>query len=224
MHPVLSSCRIFLQPLGDLIAGVRLLDGAGGMRPALAAKAVAARMAAGLRVIEAYLRRVLIVLALALEPTLVDIQKPLRRPHGRRMKARSFHFVVLDSGACGLSEGWLEALEARRSHRHKAPLTGRTPVAMGHFYRRLDLLAAIAADPLARARRLAFRLALSRPGPILPPDRDMPPPRLLRRLWGTQTSTTFSLMGHEILARSRARPPEMTPIRRHGPSLLVLDG
>jgi hypothetical protein len=65
---------------------VRVRDELYLVRPAFAARAVARRLAAGLAHEEAYLRRVLIVMALELEPTLKDRRGPMRRPHSRRAK------------------------------------------------------------------------------------------------------------------------------------------
>jgi hypothetical protein len=218
MHPVLSSCRVFLNVLRDLIAGVRA--GIGVERPEVASKAVAARVAAGLRLVEAYLRRVLIVMALEIEPSLVDAPKPmrLRRSNGRRKAARPAGFKVLDRGRIALPEDVLLGFKQDRAGPHTSASPSRTPVPMGSLYRRLDLLAALAADPLGRARRLAFHLARTRPGPMLAPDLSIRPPLG----WCPQASTSFSAMGHEIIARSRVRPPPLPPPRRYGPSIIML--
>jgi hypothetical protein len=217
MHPVLQSCRLFLATLRTLIDSVQRLGMAGGSRRAFASKAVARRLAAGLAMVEAYLRRVLIVMALALEPELVDAPAPLRRPHGRRMVARHPRFAVLAGRGAPLSEEALVAMTqgvSRQTRQHLAP----APVALGRLYRRLDQLAAIAADPMARARRLAFALARRKPGPILAPDPALRPPRS----WGLEVSATYDAMGFDILTRSRSRPPPLASIRKHGPSALLL--
>jgi hypothetical protein len=217
MHPVLSSCRVFLTVLRDLIAGVRAK--AGVARPAFASQAVTRQVAAGLRLVEAYLRRVLIVMALEIEPSLVDAAAqddsgPLPRPDGRKRASSSAGFRVLDDGRLPLREDW--HLEVRDWHRPTA--ASRAPMAMGRLYRRLDQLAAIAADPLRRARRLAFHLARCRPGLILAPDIEMRPPLT----WRPEAALGFNALAHEIINRSRNRPPPLPPPRRHGPSVIVL--
>lgn len=219
MHPVLQSCCLFLATLRMLIDSVRGLGLSGGARPAFASQAVARRLAVGLRIVEAYLRRVLIVMALELEAELVDAPKPMRRPHGRKKVAGLPGFTVLAGRGKPLSEVALDAmtLGVKRQQRLR---TAPAPVGLGRLYQRLDQLAAIAADPMARARRLAFDLARRLPGPILAPDPRLRPPQN----WGLEVSTTFDAMAFDILARSRSRPPPLPPIRKYGPSVLLLDG
>jgi hypothetical protein len=131
MHPVLSSCRVFLNVLRDLIAGVRA--GIGVERPEVASKAVAARVAAGLRLVEAYLRRVLIVMALEIEPSLVDAPKPmrLRRSNGRRKAARPAGFKVLDQGRVALPEDVLLGFNQDRAGPHTSASPSRSASADG---------------------------------------------------------------------------------------------
>jgi hypothetical protein len=199
MHPALHTCRMFLDVLRDLVGDVQSRAVMGGhlstQRPAFAARAVARRLAAGLRLVEAYLRRVLIVLALALEPTLVQKLRPMRRPHGRKTPARQPRFVVLGgplrvSVVSDAVPDRLELLVQRQSGgRVRAKSVSDVP--MSGLYRRLDLLTAIAADPVRRARRLAFHLARSRPGRIFAPDPTLHP----RRGWSTQAGTQLQCPG-----------------------------
>ena len=81
MHPVLQSCHLLLRLVCGFIAGVRH-SGCGSAQASdfVATRAAAQRLVAGLRLAEAYLRRVLLIMALELEPTLVDVPQPLGRP------------------------------------------------------------------------------------------------------------------------------------------------
>jgi hypothetical protein len=171
---------------------------------------------------------VLLVLALALEPMLVDRRRPMRRPHGRKTLARPPRFVVL-ARPCAFSmvDDAVPDRLALLARRHAG---GRDPakaargtdspalVPLAGLHRRLDLVAAIAADPLRRARRLALHLARSRPGRILAPDPTLRP----RGAWNTQAALSFSALAHDIEERSRSRPPPLQAPRRHWPSVTVL--
>ena len=68
MHPVLQSCHLLLRIVCGFIAGVRY-SGCGNSQASdfVASKAAAQRLVAGLRLAEAYLRRVLLIMALELE-------------------------------------------------------------------------------------------------------------------------------------------------------------
>ena len=239
MHPVLQSCHLLLRLVRDLITGVRY-SGYGSSQASdfVATKAAAQRLVAGLRLAEAYLRRVLLVMALELEPTLVDAPQPLGRPRtcATQPKAvaacslfRIFQNVraIPDGVLTKMRQGDFSATQAPQDHAQPKP------VFIGRLQARFDNLAKIAGDPLPRARRLAFHLARKRPGPMFEPDRHVRPSNSLgrlRRLWNTETSATFEAMGMDIRTKSRARPPPLTrppplqPRRSYGPSNLVLDG
>lgn len=225
MHPVLVSFRLYMRLVRDLISGVRARgrdvcaqSGAGGCWPDAARRGAARLLAAGVRLAEACVRRLLLMMALELEPTLVDDPKPMRRPHGRRSLARGPRFQVLPAPCGPMSSAvWDRLAHGRRADGRRAP----GPVHVGRLQQRLDLVAMIAADPLARARRLAFHLARRRPGLILAPDRHLRPPAALRRIWGAEVSASFSAMGFGILERSRSRPPPLPPPRRYGPSITI---
>jgi hypothetical protein len=59
------------------------------LRPAIACKAVAARLKSGLIVLRAFVRRLIILMALEMEWGLVDKRGPMKRPHGRKSKSRA---------------------------------------------------------------------------------------------------------------------------------------
>jgi hypothetical protein len=212
MHPVLASCQLFLTVLRDLITHLRWTANA------TASATQARKFKQGLRLVEAYLRRVLIVMALEIEPTLVEPQTPMKRPHGRKAKTKFIRFRVFDDG-CTTAQ--LEAMAAVFAERDQAAKqTKGSTAATAKLTHRLDYLAKIAADPLARAKRLAMHLARSRHGILLAPDIDLRPPTS----WMRTASMSFTTLGYEIIEKSRSRPPPLPPPRRYGPSVLVLDG
>ncbi len=104
----------------------------------------------------------------------------------------------------------------QRGYREKRP-PGRAY--MVSLYRRLDLLAAIAADPVKRANALAWRIARGREGYIMPPDRLFRPPGCVRRLWRTETEMTFNALGYGIGTASRTRAPQLPRRERPGPRI-----
>ena len=219
MHPVLASCRLFLRILPDLIAMVWTRDDL-HLRPDFATRAVAERMRQGIRLVEAYLRRLLLIMALELEQTLVDPPKPpLGRPHGKPVPVRPPRFVVQDLRYSPFTGQVAATLEQARQARRDRPRHPPQPVPMACLYQRLVFLAGIAANPLKRATRLAWHLARSHEGLLLAPDHAL---RIPGR-WGTEVSMTFRLMGHDVLALSRKRPPMLEPRRWYGPSITALD-
>jgi hypothetical protein len=239
MHPALERHTLTWTALRGLIDAVKASVVGNGdvdgdpyaLRPALARPKIAMAFKAGLRMIAAYLRRFVLLLALELEHGLVDRLdpeaepvRPKGRPEGKTAKPRRATFVVLDER---LKREFDEGLRAWGGPLADKPLwqqpvvpRGR-PVEMKGFYRQLDLLAAIAANPLPRALRLAWWLARCRPGPIVAPDLDYRPPDPCRRLWTLEPSLSFTLMATDIIARSRKRPPPLAPPRRAGPSIHV---
>ncbi|MCU0882587.1 MAG: hypothetical protein MUF14_07975 [Hyphomonadaceae bacterium] len=216
MNP-LASFTFLIRVGRDLAAAVLTRDRL-ETRPVWGKKAVARRLASGLRVLGAYLRRLLVLMALALEPDLRVKDLPLRRPHGRKMQP-GVHFMVLKPDL-PLPEDF-----ARRSG---PPLDVASPgharrmaqggVGLARLYRQLDLMAAILADPLPRARRLALHLARCRPGILLAPQG---PARIAGR-WGTEVPASFEAMAVSIITQSRNRPPPLPPPRRHWRSVTVV--
>lgn len=224
MDSIPASCRAFLLIVRDLIGCVRADASVRGALVAVAPRAMARRLAAGLRLVEACLRRLLLVMALEFEPMLVERRGPLGRPHGRTAPAgQGRRFAVLDSRSGTASRKGLEALKALAEGRRRGKAdAGPALVGVAALNQRLERLAAIAADPVARARRLAFHLARSRPGPIRAPALAMRQPAHLRRHWSPGASLMASAMALTIYIQSRARPPPLPPRRWHGPSITVL--
>ncbi|GBF57850.1 hypothetical protein PbB2_01520 [Candidatus Phycosocius bacilliformis] len=192
-------------------------------RPHFVRKAVAARLRAGVRALEAFLRRILILMALDLEHEL--IAKPqvenLRRKKARKPSVRTPGFRVFPAPFLPHPDTLAQRFEAL-----SAAVTGQArpfnfapaPVPIGHWLRRLDLLQAIAADPEAKAKRLAYSLARRRPGPMLAPEER---PRIMARR-GHEISATFDAMGFQITQKSRSRPPPLPPPRRWPVPMITL--
>jgi hypothetical protein len=222
MEPVLASCRVVLSVVVALIDGVLVRDNLYLGRPEFAKAAVAGRLAKGLLAVEAYLRRVLLVMALELEHTLKDERGPMKRPHGRKAKNagnKPPRFVILTSLFAPFPDDALHALQQRQALRVKSENRGAPqPVAMARLYHRLDRVIAISKDPMARARRLAFYLARNREGPIMAPDHMLRPPSY----WRTEARGTFDALAHTIVMQSKARPPPLSPVRNHYPMITRL--
>jgi hypothetical protein len=216
MNP-LASFTFLIATVQSLVAGVTTRDDF-HIRPPLARRAVAARLVSGLRLLRAFLRRLIILIALELEWGLVDRRGAMKRPHGRKSK----------SSCAGLSLNGLDTHTASpwpgSDGPHFKTAQGQAPstpisVDMTKLYAQLDFLAAIAANPIARAKRLAFRLARYHPqiwhGIIMAPKG---PPRIGGR-WGTQVSASFDAMAAAIITGSRNRPPPLPPPRTHWPTI-----
>jgi hypothetical protein len=195
-------------------------------RPEFVIKAVAARLRTGVRALEAFLRRVLILMALEMEPDLVFVPRPenLARTKGRRklrakkpclriynMPDRPYHFDF-DHGfsAPSAPSGTTD------EHSHAAVLPPVT-VPISRWLAQLDYLHAIANDPIAKARRVAFSLARCRHGILMAPPS---PPRLLRRC-GMEISATFDAMAFQIMSKSRLRPPPLPPRRNRAKPMIT---
>jgi hypothetical protein len=216
MHAVLISCRFLLVTVRAMLDRVLLRDDA-YLRPAFGSQAMAKRLATGLRHVEAYLRRVLLVMALELEPTLVDVPRPLGRPKGSKAKAKAKacpHFCILPKTP-PLSYALMQAFEQKKEGLVSQGIRDPQPVAMARLYERLDHLAIIIVDPLKRAQRLAFYLARKKPGPFFAPNLMLRTPGV----WGTEARATFDVLAHDIITRSKKRPPPLQPPRRCPPSV-----
>lgn len=189
------------------------------LSPALISKAAAKRISKGIRVIEAYLRRILILLALSLEPTLTPDNRERAvhfwPPRNRRDPRPDFHFRVFKNEGIDFALSTrFDALKARP----KRPKTGRAQVPARPLIARMKALWTLMANPDARARRLAWTLARRRPGLMLAPGAH----DAVKNSHGTEVSATYTAMGHAILQLSRARPPPLGPVPRPPPRIRVL--
>jgi hypothetical protein len=222
-----------LEPMNPLASFTMLIATAQSLASAVSArdnvhfrypterKAVATRLVSGLRILRAFLRRLIILIALELEWGLVDARGPMKRPHKRNMKASSAKPSLTCFDADKVSP-WLNndgpnfkpKLTSQNEHRTNPPVY----VDMAALYAQLDFLAGIAANPIAKAKRLAFHLARKRHGIIMAPSG----PWRIEGRWGTQVSTYFDLMAGDIVTQSRNRPPPLPPPRTQWPTISIL--
>ncbi|MEM1088526.1 MAG: hypothetical protein AAGH90_12430 [Pseudomonadota bacterium] len=183
------------------------------LSPTLISKAAARRVAQGIRVIEAYLRRMLILLALSLEPTL----KPDTReravhfwpPRNPRDPRPDFKFRVFKNE--GIESALSTRFEALRA-RPKRPKIDRAQVPARPLIERMKALRTLMANPDARARRLAWTLARRRPGLMLAPGhprRSQKPPRHrgLSHLYSHGPRYPAAQLGETAAAWARAETP-----------------
>lgn len=208
-----------LQALG-IHARVMARDGL-ICRPAFASKAVLARLRTGVRALEAFLRRVLILMALEMEHDLVAVDRPENLARAKTLPPRAHKpvFVIYPAFYDAAPTDFADKFSDKKTGTdasicHRDAITSPPPaVPIGNWLDRLDLLHAITNDPIAKARRLAFSLARSRHGILMAPPEH---PRRLRR-WGTEPSAIYDAMGFQIMQKSRSRPP---PPRR-GPKPMI---
>ncbi|MEO0981894.1 MAG: hypothetical protein AAFX03_04505 [Pseudomonadota bacterium] len=183
------------------------------LAPAGLTKAAAGRLRRGIRALEAFVRRVLILLALELEPGLVPSTKEPSGHRRARRAARRFPRLAIftGEGAPLDSFGFLGAA---------APSPwGPGPVPARPLLVRMILIKDLLDHPEARARRLAFHMARKRPGVQLAPDLNK---GLVPSRYGTEVSALYTAYGAAIVQASRARPPPLPPALRARPRIRVL--
>jgi hypothetical protein len=199
-------------------------------RPQFVIKAVAGRLRTGVRALRDFLRRVLVVMALEMEPDVPYVWHPenLARSKGKKpSRPWKPSLQIYPASFFASSDDIAQKLAAYQTR--SAPLvtdadthTAAVPrvlVPIGKLLDQLDYLNAIAKDPLAKVRRVAYYLARHRHGIILAPPS---PPRLVWRC-GAEISAIFDAMAYQIMAKSRTRPPPHPPPRRGPkPTITVL--
>ena len=215
MNP-LAFFAFLITTVQRLVAAVNTRDNL-HLRPPVAYKAVAARLASGMRVLRAFLRRLIILIALDMEWGLVDKRGAMKRPHGRKSVSSCAKFSLKGLDPHKTSP-WLydDGPQSKRAdtQAHSTPI----PIDMTKLYAQLDFLAGIAANPDARAKRLAFHLARTQQGIIMAPEG----PKRLAGRWGTEVRASFDAMAASIMTQSRNRPPPLPPPRTHWPTITAL--
>ena len=216
MTPPDDSFSFLIETAQIIVAKVNSRDNV-YLRPEMARKAVAERLAGGLRLLRAFLRRLIILMAVELEWTLVDKRGPMKRPHGRKPKPLSAAFSIRGLDPPKPSP-WLNSDGPKFK-----PIvrTGRgvpADVDMSHLYAQLSFLARVAANPMAKAQRLAFHLARSYEGPIIAPQG----PKRIPGRWGTQVSVCYDGMYDSIINQTKNRPPPLPPPRNVWPTVTVI--
>jgi hypothetical protein len=218
MNP-LASFAFLIATVQNLVAAVTTRDNL-HLRPALARQAVAARLRSGIIVLRAFLRRLIILMALELEWTLVDKREEVKRPHGR--KSKSSTAMRMQGFTAPIASPWLTNHPIHFRTKVKTGYCGPVEINMAKFYAQLDYLAKIAANPVAKAKRLAFHLArtydYNSKGMIIAPEG----PWRVAGYWGTEVSASFDAMAAAILTKSKNRPPPLPPPRTHWPTITAL--
>jgi len=183
------------------------------LRPERVPRAVAARLRAGIAALESWLRRVLILMALSLEPGLKPAAGPWIKTYRPRRLAGHRPGLRIFLRRSAPDPGALAALPDR------ARVQQHGPVQAAPLLARLAALRALVDAPEARAQRLAFHIARRRPGRLVaPPDRAAFP----RRLFGTEAGALHDAMAQAICEHSRARPPPLGPAPCAGPRIRSL--
>ncbi len=210
MSPVLTQFET-LRFHGLLLHGRVLARDHLQLVPDRISKAASARVRAGIRILESWLRRLLILMALALEPGLRPRpgEHVLTRDWREKLSktTKRSHFQIFrdapEADFAALDDPW-------RARAERPP----GPVPAKWLLQRLSALKALLDNPEPRARRLAWSLARHRPGVLLAPQGRAVPAR-----WGTEPSALYSAMGFAISETSRARPPPLGPRPRAGPRI-----
>lgn len=214
MNP-LASFAFLIATAQSLAAVVNTRDNV-HLRQPMARKAVAVRFASGLRLLRAFLRRLIILIALELEWGLIDRRGAMKRPHGRKTASSCAKFTLkgLDTHK---PSPWLNGdgpdfpTKDGQAQADSTPV----PVNMARLYEEFEFLSGIAANPIAKAKRLAFVLARKHQGIIIAPEG---PQRIAGR-WGTQVRASYDAMAGSIMNQSRNRPPPLPPPRTHWPTI-----
>ena len=199
------------------------------LAPVRLSGAATGRLRAGIAALESWLRRVLILLALELEPALQPGRPYAKYRRRRRLAPRRHSLRIFPSGR-PLDAATRDRLRRLpRGRRWQAGFgadlsggagsSGQPSVWAAPLLARLSALRDLVEAPEARARRLAWHLARRRPGRFRAPRYTGP---RSGRLFGTETGALHDGLGHAIFEASRARPPPLGPATRLGPRLRQL--
>jgi hypothetical protein len=210
-----STFTFLITTAQSLVAAVTTRDNL-HLRPALARKAVAARLRSGMIVLRAFLRRLIILIALEMEWHLVDTRGAMKRPHGRKSKSTA-GFTLQGLDAQGVSP-WLNAAGPQFKIIDKQVRNPRVEINMANLYAQLDYLSKLAANPIAKAKRMAFHLARTHEGIIMAPSG----PKRIAGRWGTQVSASYDGIAESVMTKSRNRPPPLPPPRNYWPTITAL--
>lgn len=218
MNPI-APFEFLIATVQSLVAAVTTRDNL-HLRPALARQAVAMRLRSGMVVLRAFLRRLIILMALELEWTLVDKRGEMRRPHGCQSKSSAA--VTIQGLDMQGASPWLNAEGPLFKAKVKTGYNGPVEINMSKLYVQLNYLATIAVNPVAKAKRLAFHSARTYDykdkGMIIAPDG----PRRVAGYWGREVSASFDFMAAAIFTKSKNRPPPLLPVRTHWPTICAL--
>ncbi len=183
------------------------------LSPKHVSRAAALRLKRGIAALEAYLRRLLFLLALQLEHGLKPDthERPIYALKPRKYQTRTCFKSFPNRG---IEQDVSTFFAASKWRARRAP----KPVPLAPLLRRLRDVRALLADPMARARRLAYHLSRQRPGLCFAPG----PAGAVRGRDGTDLSANYVALGHAIGEASRARPPPLGPVKRPPPRIRML--
>ena len=185
------------------------------LKPKTITQAAQARALRGVRAVEAFLRRLLIALALQFEHEIeVDVTA---RPYPKTAKPAPTRLpqdglgslrILLDERPLPNDfDQRMQRLNDKVRHTQIEPRMGRGGERpSGPILQRLERAGLILQTVEARARRLAFTLARHRHGPLTPPLPDTVPNRM-----GTAFASVYPTLGYAVYERSRHRPPPERP-------------
>lgn len=204
--------ELLCQQAGQLHARILSRDDM-QLKPALISKAAARRLKAGLRALEAYLRRVLLLMALEMEPDLAAQNRasPIYLAASRSTRGRPGLILFRQTRDMDRRPGPANCRDL--------PPNGQQLLPAAPLLARLAALRALIEAPWPRARRLAWTLARRRAGLVPAPGRG---PGDVPARFGTQVSALYRAMGPAILAASRARPPPLGPKPRPPPRIRAI--
>lgn len=209
-----SSFATLIATAQSLAAAVNTRDQL-HLRPIVVRQSVAARLKSGLGLLRAFLRRLIILIALDLEWGLVDNRRPLKRPVGRIVASKAgFSLRGLDAPR---PSPWLNGVGTRFKPVERPARNTPIMIDMTRLYAHFDYLAGIAANPVPKTKRLAFRLARTHQGIIMAPSYH----QAIRGCLGTQVGAYFDAMAASIITKSRSRPPPLPPPRRRRPMITI---
>lgn len=170
----------------------------------------AARVRAGIRRIEVYLRRLILLLALQIEHALPPCAiSPVRLASAGRPSASARLTIFARPGQ-------LLALTRLAARPRSAKTAG--DVAAYRLLLRLAQLGELLEAPRKRARRLAWNLARRRAGFFEAPGRGY----AIASRFGTEASAIFDAMAELILGASLSRPPQRGLAPRPPPRIRTL--
>ena len=205
----------FAQRQGDLLVARVLSRDDIHLAPKVLRLAAIARLRRGIRALEAFLRRLLILMALALEPSLKPDQTERPTSMNRAKSGGKSHSFPIFIGERAppdiMSDPWAKAAPRKREYGRMIPAG---PL-IAHFYYLKTLLE----QPEKRARHLAFHLARRRPGLVIPPGLNQ---KGVPNRYGTEVSALYDAMAQGIWNASRARPPPLGPVPRPPPRIRLL--
>lgn len=198
---------------GALLDGIVARDNL-HLSPHTVRPGAATRIRQGIRRLEAYLKRLILAIALRMEHALpADIERPVcLRPRADRVKPAGFSVFSSqfdENRTLGFTWRW---------ETPKPYIIPGAPVCTRDLLARLAWLRALLDAPQARAKRLAWHLARRRHGWLRAPDAHI---RIATR-FGSEIGAIYDALAQLLGAASLQRPPPRGPAPRPPPRIRVL--